>query len=350
MRCGHSWSKVQVVGLGLLAFSMVGCGDGKQPNGSMGGSGGTGAATKSGTDVVACPGAVAPSLETIEKNEYKPLSRPLFIYVNKKALQKPEVAAYVKLMLGDAQKEVVEAGFIKLKEDLLKQQQDKLNVLIKDVKIPDKLMSGTVAVNGSSTVFPYAARVAELLEQSNDGKVSVPVAKKGTGGGFELFCRGETDINNASRTIKQEEKDQCAKSSVEYEEFTVCIDGISVCVNPKNTFCSCLTVEQLKAIWEPDSKIKTWKDVNPDWPDKKIELYGPDTDSGTFEYFTEVIVGKAKSSRTDYTSSSDDNVLVTGISGDDYSLGYFGFSYYDHNRDSMRALAIKPAEKKTEKK
>lgn len=349
MRSGQHWSKF--VGMLVTLISIAGCTGGDVKPAGTTGSGTTGSPAAapveaSVADKPGCEGAVVPTLETIEKNEYKPLSRPLFIYVNAKALKKPEVAGYVKLMLGTAQEHVVKAGFVKLKPDLLKEQQAKLQAAIADVQIPDKITSGTVAVNGSSTVFPFAALAAELYEKANDGKVAVPVAKKGTGGGFELFCRGETDINNASRPIKKEEIDKCKENNVEYIDLTVCIDGISVCVNPKNTFCHCLSVEQLKALWEPDSKIHTWKDLNPEWPDKKIKLYGPDTDSGTFEYFTEVTVGKAKSSRTDYTPSSDDNILVKGISGDEYSLGYFGFSYYDKNRKSMKALGIKPAQKK----
>lgn len=299
-------------------------------------------------DQPGCQGAVLPSLETIEKGEYSPLSRPLFVYVNKQALKKPEVAGYVQTLLGQAQDYVEKAGFVKLKESLLKEQQAKLEAEIVDVKIPEKLTGGSVSANGSSTVFPFSVVAAELFEKAHEN-VRVTVGKKGTGGGFEKFCIGETDISNASRPIKQSEIDKCLENKVEYLELTVCIDGLTVCVNPANDWCSCLTVEQLKALWQPDSKMKKWNELNPAWPDADIELFGADTDSGTFDYFTEAIVGKAKSSRADYTASSEDNQLVIGIAGNKHALGYFGYSYYDKNRKKLKAIGIVPAAK-TEKK
>ncbi len=350
MRSGQQWSKWACL---VLVLSLVaGCAEKKKEGPTGGATGGTTGATApkeaaSVADVPGCEGAVVPSLETIEKGEYTPLSRPLFVYVNKKALQKPEVAGYVKVLLGKAQDYVEKAGFIKLKESLLKEQQAKLEAEIADVKIPEKLTSGSVSANGSSTVFPFSVVAAELFEKANEN-VRVTVGKKGTGGGFEKFCIGETDISNASRPIKQSEIDKCKANQVEYIELTVCIDGLTVCVNPANDWCSCLTVEQLKALWEPESKIKKWKELNPAWPDVDIELFGADTDSGTFDYFTEVIVGKAKSSRSDYTASSEDNQLVIGISTNKHALGYFGYSYYDKNRKKLKAVGIIPA--KTEKK
>jgi len=300
--------------------------------------------------IAGCEDAVLPDLTTIESGEYTPLSRPLFVYVNKKALKKPDVAAYLKIALNDAQELVEKSGFIKLNPKILKAQQDKLSAAISDVVIPEKLESGNVSIDGSSTVFPFSVVVAELFEEAHDKKVRVTVGKKGTGGGFERFCDGETDISNASRPIKPGEMEKAKEHGVEYLELSVCIDGITVCVNPKNEFCNCLSVEQLKKLWEPGSKLKKWKELDPSWPDEEIKLYGADTDSGTFDYFTEVIVGKSKSSRSDYTASSEDNVLVKGVSGDKYALGYFGFSYYDKNRKELKAIGIKPEAKKSETK
>lgn len=344
MSSGQSWSKL--VGLLLVLGLAAGCADAKQ-GGPAGGAAGTtagqgAAVVESVANVPGCEGAVLPNMETIEKGDYTPLSRPLFVYVNKQALKKPEVAGYVKVMLGKAQDYVEKAGFIKLKESLLKEQQAKLDAEIADVKIPEKLTSGSVSANGSSTVFPFSVVAAELFEKAHEN-VRVTVGKKGTGGGFEKFCVGETDISNASRPIKQSEIDKCKQNKIEFLELTVCIDGLTVCVNPANTWCSCLSVEQLNAIWEPNSTIKKWNQVNPAWPAEDIELFGADTDSGTFDYFTEVIVGKTKSSRSDYTASSEDNVLVVGIAGNKHALGYFGYSYYDKNRKKLKAVGIIPA-------
>lgn len=357
MRSGQHWSKS--VGMWIVLLAIAGCSGESKPT-TPAGSGGTPApagstasasapVTASVADIPGCEGAVVPTLVTIEKGEYTPLSRPLFVYVNTAALKKPEVAGYVKTMLWAAQEKVENAGFIKLHDELLQKQREKLDAAIADVKIPEKMTTGTVSANGSSTVFPFSVVAAELFQNAHDNKVRVTVGKKGTGGGFEKFSIGETDISNASRPIKKEEIEKCKANKVEYIELTVCIDGLSVCVNPKNTWCHCLSVEQLKALWEPESKIKKWNQLNPAWPDAEIKLYGADTDSGTFDYFTEVIVGKSKSSRSDYTSSAEDNVLVKGISDDEYALGYFGFSYYDKNRKSLKVLGIKPAEKKDKK-
>jgi len=174
--------------------------------------------------------------------------------------------------------------------------------------------------------------------------VRVIVGRSGTGGGFKKFSHGELDICNASRPITQEEKDACAQGKIEYASFEIALDGLSVCVNPANDWCDCLTVEQLKAIWQPESAVSKWSDLKPEWPDEKIVLYGPGTDSGTFDFFTEVIVGKAKTSRSDYTQSEDDNTLVTGVAGDKYSLGYFGLAYYEENKEKLKVLGIDPGD------
>jgi phosphate transport system substrate-binding protein len=196
-----------------------------------------------------------------------------------------------------------------------------------------------VKADGSSTVFPVTEAVAEEFRHAQP-RVRVIVGRSGTGGGFKKFIHGEIDICNASRPISESEKEACQKAGVEFIELEVAFDGLAVLVNPKNHWVDCLTVEQLKAIWQPESAIEKWSDVDPEWPDGEIELYGPGTDSGTFDYFTEVIVGETAKSRDDYTQSEDDNVLVTGVAGDEYSLGYFGLAYYEENREKLKLLAV----------
>lgn len=196
-----------------------------------------------------------------------------------------------------------------------------------------------IKADGSSTVFPITEAVAEEFQNQNPN-VRVTVGLSGTGGGFEKFTSGEIDIANASRQIKDEESALAKKNNIEYIEFKVAFDGLSVLVNPANDFVKELTVAELKKIWEPNSKVKTWKDIRPNWPDRKIGLYGPGTDSGTFDYFTKEIVGEEDASRPDYTASEDDNTLVQGISGDKNALGYFGFAYYQENKDKLKLVAV----------
>jgi phosphate transport system substrate-binding protein len=199
-----------------------------------------------------------------------------------------------------------------------------------------------VKVDGSSTVFPITEAVAEEFQKARKGATNVTVGISGTGGGFKKFCRGETDIANASRPISKKEMDDCSKAGIRYYELPVAYDALTVMVNPQNTFIKSMTVAELKKIWEPGAqgRINNWKDVNPAWPDQKLKLYGAGADSGTFDYFTEAIVGKAKSSRGDFTASEDDNVLVQGIAGDKGALGYFGFAYYIENQKKLKAVAI----------
>ena len=199
-----------------------------------------------------------------------------------------------------------------------------------------------VKIDGSSTVFPITEAVAEEFQKARRGAINVTVGISGTGGGFKKFCRGETDIANASRPILRKEMDDCTKSGIRYYEMPVAYDALTVMVNPQNSFIKSMTVAELRKIWEPaaQGRINTWKEVNPAWPDQKIKLYGAGSDSGTFDYFTEAIVGKAKSSRGDFTASEDDNVLVQGISGDKGALGYFGFAYYIENQKKLKAVAI----------
>jgi phosphate transport system substrate-binding protein len=200
-------------------------------------------------------------------------------------------------------------------------------------------LTGTINADGSSTVFPITQAVAEEFRRESSG-VKINVGISGTGGGFKKFCAGETDIQDASRLIKSSEKQQCAKNGVEYAELKVAIDGLSVMVNPGNTFAECLTVAELKKIWEPGSKVRTWNQVRGTFPSSTIKLYGAGTDSGTFDYFTGAIVGEEGKSRSDYTASEDDNVLVQGIAGDKNALGYFGFAYYEENTAKLKLVGI----------
>lgn len=206
-----------------------------------------------------------------------------------------------------------------------------------------------VRVDGSSTVFPVTEAVAEEFQKAKKGKVRVTVGISGTGGGFRKFCRGETDISNASRPILKAEIEECRKAGIAYLEMPVAYDALTVVVNPKNPFVKSLTVEELKKMWEPaaQGKITNWNQVNPAFPNAPLKLFGAGADSGTFDYFTEAIVGKAKASRGDFTASEDDNVLVQGVSRDLNALGFFGFAYYVENKDKLRAVAIavKPGDK-----
>ena len=204
-------------------------------------------------------------------------------------------------------------------------------------------LSGKITITGSSTVYPISQAMGEEFMSLHKG-VDVSVGESGTGPGLKEFAEGKLDIADASRPIKPAEAEACKKANVEYIELKVAIDGLSVVVNPQNDWCSAMTVAQLKALWSPDSKIKKWKDLDAAWPDEEIRLYGADHASGTFDYFTEVIVGKSKSSRTDYTPSTDDNVLVKGVAGDKYALGYFGYAYYAEKKSSLKIVAIAPGD------
>jgi len=197
----------------------------------------------------------------------------------------------------------------------------------------------TIRVDGSSTVFPITEAVAEEFGKSNRG-VRVTVGISGTGGGFKKFVVGETDISNASRPMKASEGAIARKNGIQYIELPVAYDALTVVVNPGNTWATTLTRAELKKIWEPGSKVRRWSDVRSSFPSRPIKLYGAGTDSGTFDYFTEAINGKEKASRSDYTSSEDDNTLVQGVSRDINALGYFGLAYYEENRSKLRAVAI----------
>jgi phosphate transport system substrate-binding protein len=200
----------------------------------------------------------------------------------------------------------------------------------------------TVKIDGSSTVFPIIEAVAEEFQIQKRGKVRVTVGISGTGGGFKKFCRGETDISNGSRPILKAEMEACAAAGVKYLELPVAFDALTVVVNPKNTWAKNMTVAELKKLWEPTAqgKITKWNQVNPKWPNEPIVLFGAGADSGTFDYFTEAIVGRAKSSRGDFTASEDDNVLVKGVESNKNALGYFGFAYYAPHKDKLNAVNV----------
>jgi phosphate transport system substrate-binding protein len=200
-----------------------------------------------------------------------------------------------------------------------------------------------IKIDGSSTVYPITEAVAEEFQKAKGGSVKVTVGISGTGGGFKKFCRGETDISDASRPIQKKEMDSCyIEGGVKFIEIPVAYDALTVVVNPANTWAATMTVADLKKIWAPEAQgqILKWNQVRPEWPDQPIKLYGPGADSGTFDYFTEAVVGKAKSSRGDYTASEDDNVLVQGVVNDKNALGYFGFAYYVENQGRLKAAAI----------
>ena len=198
---------------------------------------------------------------------------------------------------------------------------------------------GVIEIDGSSTVYPITEAVAEEFRKVQPS-VNVNVGVSGTGGGFKRFTVGETDINDASRPIRPSEAEAAAANGIRYLELKVGRDGLSVIVHPENNFLDCLTIEELRMIWEPESSINNWSQVRAGFPDQRLRLYGPDTDSGTFDYFTEEVNGEAQVSRSDYTASANDNVLIQGISGDRGSLGYFGYAYYAENEDMVKAIAV----------
>jgi phosphate transport system substrate-binding protein len=200
----------------------------------------------------------------------------------------------------------------------------------------------TVKIDGSSTVYPISEAVAEEFQKAKKGAIKVTVGISGTGGGFKKFCRGETDISDASRPILAKEMQACAEAGIRYIELPVAYDALTVVINPKNTWIKEFKVEELKKMWEPaaQGKITRWNQVNPAWPDAPLKLFGAGSDSGTFDYFTDAINGKEKASRGDYTASEDDNVLVQGVARDVNAIGYFGLAYYVENKDKLKAVPI----------
>ena len=205
----------------------------------------------------------------------------------------------------------------------------------------EQKLSGSVSIDGSSTVYPVSEAVAEEFLKMHP-KVKVTVGLSGTGGGFKKFGRGDTDINDASRPIKQEEIEMCNSNNIHYTDVQIGFDGLSVVINPQNDFVKDITVAELKKMWEPEAqgKIKRWNQIRPEWPNEEFHLYGPGVESGTYDYFTEAIVGKSHSSRGDYTASEDDNVLVQGVSTDKNALGFFGFAYFEENQDKLKLVPV----------
>ena len=304
-------------------------------------------------------GCVLPTDESIESGEYQPLARPLFIYVSVESLERPEVKSFVEFYMENGKQLVREVGYIAQADEVYRQAladiqsgdfkgiaakqlaaNEKAAMMKEAEKEPAAMeLKGTIEVDGSSTVFPVTEAVAEEFRKVHPG-VQVNVGVSGTGGGFKRFVVGETDISDASRPIKAKESDAAMENGIKFIELKVGTDGLSVMVNPSNDYVECLTVDELKRIWEPGSTVKTWQDVRSEWPADEMRLYGPDTDSGTFDYFTEEIVGEARASRSDYTASADDNVLVQGIGGDRSAMGYFGYAYYAENKDKLKLVAV----------
>jgi phosphate transport system substrate-binding protein len=208
--------------------------------------------------------------------------------------------------------------------------------------LPRMVAAQVIQIDGSSTVFPVTEAVAEEFQKAKKGKVKVTVGIAGTGGGFKKFCRGEIDISDASRPILKQEMEACKASGIEFFELPIAYDALTVIVNPKNDWVKALTVPDLKKMWEPSAqgKVTSWNQVRSEWPNQPLKLFGPGADSGTFDYFTEAIVGKAKSSRGDFTASEDDNVLVQGVANDRNALGYFGFAYYVENQKKLKGVPI----------
>jgi phosphate transport system substrate-binding protein len=208
--------------------------------------------------------------------------------------------------------------------------------------VDPKTLSGTVKVDGSSTVFPVTEAMAEEFQKATDGKTRVTVGISGTGGGFKKFCAGETDISDASRPITKAELEACQAANIQFVELPVAFDGISIVTSPRNDFVDTMTVAELKKMWEPEAQgnVTKWSQIRPGWPDRPFKLYGAGTDSGTFDYFTDAINGKEKASRGDYTASEDDNVLVQGIANDPDALGYFGYAYYEQNKDKLKLVKV----------
>ena len=318
-------------------------------------------------------GCITPTDETINNGTYAPLSRPLFIYVAKSALEEEHLRAFVEFYLDTANRSLIsETGYIPFPDNIYELAlekfltgnsgaafggDDRLHGTVEEVLMismglmePPSMsamvnladLSGDINVDGSSTVFPITEAMAEEFGYATDGNVKITVGVSGTGGGFKKFCAGETHISDASRPIKQSEVDLCAENGIEYIELPVAIDGLSVMVNPANDFVECMTVDELHTIWAPEAEgeVMKWSQIRAGWPDEDVRLYAPGVDSGTFDYFTETVNGESQASRGDFLPSEDDNVLVTGISGDKGALGYFGYAYYAENADRLKLVAI----------
>ena len=297
-------------------------------------------------------GCVEPNETTINDGRYTPLSRPLFIYVSIDSLQREEVKAFVDFYLRNATELSASVGYVGLPQPLYDAGLALLNNPIPDIMdeeppaamapepfVPSGPLSGEIVIDGSSTVYPASVAAAEDFRKEHP-KVQIPVGVSGTGGGFKKFAAGETAISDASRPIKDSEQQNAAANGIEFIELIVAYDGLSVLVNPSNDWATCLTVDELHEIWKPDSTINNWNQIRSEFPNQEIVLYGPDADSGTFDYFTEEINGDTGVIRTDFFPAVDDNVLVQGIAGDRGALGYFGYAYYVANTDKLKLVGV----------
>ena len=281
---------------------------------------------------------VVPNEETILSGEY-PLTRPLFIYVREDSLRdKQHVAEFVKFYIANSPELVADVDYVPVSTERYDSARGAIARVL-GVPAIENGLSGDVDIDGSSTVFPISEAVAEEF-RSVAPKVRVQVGVSGTGGGFKRFCAGETDISDASRAMKSSELEACAANGIEFVEMLVGWDGLSVVVNPDNDFVDDLTIEELKMIYEPGSTVNNWNQVRASFPDEELTIFAPDVDSGTFDFFTDEVVGEEGASRSDYTASSDDNVLVQGISGEKGAKGYFGYAYYAENADKLKVLGV----------
>ncbi len=330
-------------------------------------------------------GCVEPAEDTVNSGEYAPLSRPLFIYADNAAIQeREEVAEFIRYYMTDGRIVTGEVGYVEYPDEIYQENLDNLETVIgggtvemwsrsmsegddegsaeeptateemaeeptateaaeeEPTATEEEMMdlSGSIDIDGSSTVFPISEGVAEEFAREYSD-VQITVGFSGTGGGFEKFCAGETQISDASRPVKDEEIEACAENGIEMTEFQVAIDGLSVVVNPANDWVTCLTVDHLTQLFGPESTVTNWSDVDPSWPDEEITFYIPGTDSGTFDYFTETIGGESGATRTEnIVTSEDDNVLVQGVESDEYGIAYFGYAYYIENQDRMKVVPV----------
>lgn len=285
---------------------------------------------------------VEPSLATIGDNSYKPLSRAIYIYVNKKSLDRPEVAAFVRYYVTNVSELAKTVGYVPLKEEEIGEQLTTLAELTQNTpKVAN--ITGTVTVDGSSTVGPISQEAADRFSKQQLG-VNVNVEISGTGGGFRKFATGSLDVTGASREIKSSEDQACQQNGVEYVRFRVALDGITVVVSQRNTWCNALTVGQLEALFRASDKdkenIDRWNELNPTWPDEPIMIYAPDKDSGTFDFFTEAILGSGNPCRTDYSDEIHDEKIQEGVVHNQFAIGYFGYAYYDKKRLLLKAVEI----------
>ena len=288
-------------------------------------------------------GCIEPSEVTINDGSYFPLSRPLYIYVSIEALEREEVKAFVNYYLENAAELAASVGYVGLPQPLYDSGLALVANPVPDTKVmveePTGPLSGEILIDGSSTVYPVTVAAAEDFRKEHP-EVQIPVGISGTGGGFKKFANGETVISDASRPIKDSERELAAENGVEFIELTVAYDGLSVLVNPSNDWATCLTTDELHEVWKPESEITNWNQIRSDFPNQEIVLYGPDADSGTFDYFTEEINGDTGIIRHDFYPAVDDNVLVQGIAGDRGALGYFGYAYYIANTDKLKLVGV----------